>query len=59
MAGRPSRYKMPITSLGLAEGLPALVEQKYVIAEAEKALTFSETQLAILHLDTIPVGSGS
>lgn len=50
---------MPITSLGLAEGLPALVEQKYVIAEAENALTFSETQLAILHLDTVPVGSGS
>ena len=50
---------MPITSLGLVEGLPALVEQKYVIAEAENALQFSETQLAILHLDTIPVGSGT
>ena len=50
---------MPMTSLGLAEGLPALVEQKYVIAKAGNALTFSETQLAVLHLDTVPVGSGS
>ena len=50
---------MPITSLGLAESLPALVEQNYKIAEAENALTFSETQLAVLHLDTVPVGSDS
>ena len=50
---------MPITSLGLAESLPALVAHKYEIAEAENAVTFSETQLVILHLDTIPVGSDS
>ena len=49
---------MPIADLGISESLQALVEQKYIIAEAENALTFSETQLAILHLDTIPVGSG-
>ena len=49
---------MPITDLGISESLPALVEQKYIIAEAENALTFSETQLAILHLDAVPVGSG-
>ena len=50
---------MPITDLGLSESLAALVNQKYVTAKAENALIFSETQLAILHLDTVPVGSGS
>ena len=46
---------MPIAGLGLPEGLPALIKRKYVAAEAAKNLSFSKTQLTILHVDGIPV----
>ena len=46
---------MPVSALHLSEHLAPLVKRKYLAAEAEKALLFSETQLAVIRVAEIPV----